>query len=292
MFTFLVPVLRIKTFAEILRAIGALALAVGSLRTPYSGLVTCSDASLHGAGLCASAGLTQEGVAMLRSLDAGEANHFRPAGAMTTNWGEGPRILVISLFDGVGALMAALTRLKCRVVGYVSCEIDKECKRITRRRWPGVMEFGDVTKVDAAKIELLHHAFGRDLDVVLVGAGSPCQDLSSLLAGRKGLAGDRSKLFFEIPRIIKLLTTEFAVPVHFFVENVFGMDQTNRREFSRALGCKPLLIDAKWFSWCRRPRLWWCSWTPSTQAGENLLEHEDYMEWIFPIVRGGINKLA
>ena len=124
------PVLRKTSIAEILRAVGALALAVGSLRTPYSGMVTCSDASMRGAGLCASAGLTEEGKNMLEALDSGALNSFRPSGAMPAKWGCGPRILVVSLFDGIGALMVGLTRLECQVVGYVSCETDKECKRL------------------------------------------------------------------------------------------------------------------------------------------------------------------
>ena len=165
-------------------------------------------------------------------------------------------------------LLVALTRLECQVVGYVSSEVDKECKHLIRRRWPEVIELGDVAKVDGACVALLHQAFGRDLNLVLVGAGSPCQDLSSLQSNCQGLAGARSKLFFEIPRIIRLPKVEFHTPVHYFVENVFSMDEPNRREFSRVLGRQPLLIDAKWFSWCHRPRLWWwCSWFSVMQAG-------------------------
>ncbi|CAJ1446154.1 unnamed protein product [Effrenium voratum] len=65
--------------------------------TEPSGMVTCSDASLHGAGLCASAGLTQEGKAMLANVEAGDA--------------------------------------------------DKAAKRLLRRRWPGLIELGDISNV-------------------------------------------------------------------------------------------------------------------------------------------------
>ena len=104
--------------------------------------------------------------------------------------------------------------------------------------------------------------------------------------GGQGLQGQRSKLFFEVPRIIQLLKSEFQVPVRFFVENVFSMDQNNRAAFSLALGCQPWLIDAKWFTWCRRPRLWWCSWAPKLDSNETMLDHGDYREWVFPLVRG------
>ena len=39
------------------------------LRTPVSGLVTCSDASTSGGGMCASNGLTSEGTTLLKQLD-------------------------------------------------------------------------------------------------------------------------------------------------------------------------------------------------------------------------------
>ena len=58
-------------------------------------------------------------------------------------------------------------------------------------------------------------------DVFLVGAGSPCQDLSALKAFRLGLGGSQSALFYEVPRIIKLLQKYDRQPVEFFLENVF-----------------------------------------------------------------------
>ena len=44
------------------------------------------------------------------------------------------------LFDGIAALMCGLGRL--------NCEIDKNCKRLVRKRWPGVLELGDITSVN------------------------------------------------------------------------------------------------------------------------------------------------
>ena len=49
-----------RTILELIAAIGVLPMAVSNLFTPVSGLVTCSDASEQGGGLCASAGLTPE----------------------------------------------------------------------------------------------------------------------------------------------------------------------------------------------------------------------------------------
>ena len=216
--------LRASATRELIRALCCLPLAVSSIRTPPNGMITCSDASLLGAGLCASAGLTEEGNAVLGNLRAGDVPAFRPAGAATYNKGTGVRVLAMSLFDGLGALVCALARLPCQVVGYASAEIDKDCKKVTRRRWPGILELGSVLDVDRAVVEKLHRSLQGKVDLVVVGAGSPCQDLKAPPNKGLGLQGERSKLFLAIPRIICLLKEVFSVPVHFFVEKHFQHD--------------------------------------------------------------------
>eukprot|EP00973_Karenia_brevis_P027037 3731179-Karenia_brevis.AAC.1 len=51
--------------------------------------------------------------------------------------------------------------------------------------------------------EELHTVFKRlpSVRFLLIVAGSPCQDLSGLNATRQGLAGSRSRLFFEVIRV-------------------------------------------------------------------------------------------
>ncbi|CAE7323141.1 unnamed protein product [Symbiodinium sp. CCMP2456] len=63
---------------ELITAGALLCLAVMDLRTPVSGLVTCSDASTMGGGMCVSAGLTDAGEKLLMKLDAVErlVTHF------------------------------------------------------------------------------------------------------------------------------------------------------------------------------------------------------------------------
>ena len=41
------------------------------------------------------------------------------------------------------------------VIGYISCEIDKTAKRVVRRHWPGVIEWGSVVSVTKEMIENL-----------------------------------------------------------------------------------------------------------------------------------------
>lgn len=119
--------------------------------------------------------------------------------------------------------MVALSRLECQIVAYAASEVDKACCRLTRARWPGVIELGDIAKVERKLIKQLHDSVGYKIDLVIMGAGSPCQDLSGLKAGGKGLQGEKSKLFFEVSRVVSLVEKEFHVPVFSLVENVASM---------------------------------------------------------------------
>ena len=271
-----------STRRELLRAVCALPLAVGSLRIPYSGLVTCSDASTQGGGLCASAGLAGEGLRMPEKLNKGDVQHFQPAGAIDIKGGVGPRVLAVSIFNDIGALVVALSRLPCQVVGYASCETNKEMKRVLRRRWPGIIELGDISKVDEKVIDHLQRSFVNHLDFVLVGASCPYQG--------KGTNSHEAVLFAELLRVIGLLKSFFTVPVHYFVENVASLSESAYEWFNSTLQSKPILVDAKWFTWCHRPRYFWCSWMPYPQQDEEMRKFKCYDEWIFPLCRDRVNS--
>lgn len=66
--------------------------------------------------------ITNYGSEVLENLEEGaedrESVCFQPAGSCNVTKGNhGPRVLVVLLFDGIGAVMAAIARLPCRVVG-------------------------------------------------------------------------------------------------------------------------------------------------------------------------------
>eukprot|EP00435_Cladocopium_sp_Y103_P060385 s256_g22.t1 len=272
---------------ELLSSLAVLPIAGTDLRAGVSRQVTCSDASEAGGGLCASEGLSDEGHAMLQQLQSPAFRRdrvlpFAAQGAMSNRSAEGPRILVVSLFDGIAALMVALCRLRCRVVAFASSEVDADCKRLVRRRWPGVIEMGDIEKISQEDLDNLSRSCGHTLDLVLAGGGSPCQDLSVLVANRQGLQGTRSRLFFEMPRIFTGLKAAFHCPVYTFVENVFSMTEANRDQFSEVLGVQPVLIDCPAFTQCRRPRLFWVDWAVQPAEQEKMIQRQGYKEWVFP----------
>ena len=56
------------------------------------------------------------------------------------------------------------------------------------------------------------------------------------------------------------------------------MQPESREEIPQILECKPFLCDAKWRCHCRRPRLWWISWTLHESAKVKIIDHGSYFE--------------
>jgi DNA (cytosine-5)-methyltransferase 3A len=124
-------------------------------------------------------------------------------------------------------------------VDYYASEIDKIAIEISDKNYFSI-RLGDVRSVGfIPKVDLL------------IG-GSPCQDLSIAKHGRKGLDGDRSGLFWEYVRILKLLN-----PRYFILENVNSMPKADRDIITREMGVEPVMIDASLVSAQSRKRLFW-----------------------------------
>lgn len=97
-------------------------------------------------------------------------------------------------------------------------EIDKYASSVLKYHWPKIKNYGDISKINWSKVP--------NFDIVT--GGSPCQDLS--VAGKqKGLAGERSGLFFQYIRCLKE-----KQPDYFIWENVKGaLSSTNGWDFAR-----------------------------------------------------------
>ena len=123
-----------------------------------------------------------------------------------------------SLFDGIGVFPLAAVR--CGIEPIWASEIEKAPISITKRHFPDMAHLGDVTKLD-----------GRDLPPVhIITFGSPCQNLSQI-GNRKGLAGEKSSLFFQAIRIIREMreATNGLFPAIAVWENVMGAFSSNDR---------------------------------------------------------------
>lgn len=117
-----------------------------------------------------------------------------------------------SLFDGSGGfpLGAILTGIE----PLWASEVEPFPIRVTTKRFPYMKHCGDINKINGALLP----------PVDIITAGFCCQDLS--VAGKRaGLQGERSGLFYQIPRIIKemLTATNNVYPKYAVLENVPGM---------------------------------------------------------------------
>lgn len=110
-----------------------------------------------------------------------------------------------SLFSGIGGLDLACESVGWRCAWQV--EIDPFCRAVLARHWPDVERYEDVREVGSDRL----------VPVDVVVGGFPCQDVS-VAGSRRGLAGERSGLWFDFLRIVKELR-----PAGVIVENVSGL---------------------------------------------------------------------
>ena len=127
-----------------------------------------------------------------------------------------------SLFSGYGGLDLAVEEVLGGEVAWF-CEWDDAPGKILQKRFPGIPNFRDVSKVDWASVPPVD---------VLTG-GFPCQDVS-LAGGRAGLAaGTRSGLWSEFAKAISVLQPKLVI-----IENVRGLLSAKADS------------DMEWCSWC------------------------------------------
>ena len=97
---------------ELIRFIGLCPLSFMNLRSSFDEVVTTSDASTTGGGICRSRGTTPYGQAASLSQVRGDIPEEQ----------ELTQVLSIGLFDGIGALRVALDCLKAPMAGHISVE--------------------------------------------------------------------------------------------------------------------------------------------------------------------------
>ena len=137
---------------------------------------------------------------------------------------ENKNLTLGSLFSGsggfeLGGLISGITPLW-------ASEIEPFPVRVTTKRLPQVEHYGDVSKLDGAKLP----------PVDIITFGSPCQDMS--IAGkREGLGGSRSNLFYQAVRIVKEMRckTDGRYPRFVVWENVPGAFSSNKGKDFRAV---------------------------------------------------------
>jgi DNA (cytosine-5)-methyltransferase 1 len=171
-----------------------------------------------------------------------------------------------SLFSGVGGFDLGFERagMECSW----QCEIDKHATTVLEKQWSKVKRYADVREIGKRNLE----------PIELICGGFPCQDLS--VAGkRKGLAGERSGLWWGFARIIDELEPKWVV-----AENVPGLLSSNKgKDFAfilrwlveRGYGVSWRILDSQYFGVPqRRKRVFIVGSFRSGGSAEVLFEQE------------------
>ena len=141
-------------------------------------------------------------------------------------------IKVGSLFAGIGGFDLGFTRAGFEVAW--SVEINTDCQKVLRKQFPNAKIYGDIAQVKVEDLERV--------DVVC--GGFPCQDLS-FAGNRKGLAGERSGLFYEAIRLIRGINPRIVI-----LENVPGLLASNQgRDFAILLSEMDKGWDCQEIAW-------------------------------------------
>lgn len=176
----------------------------------------------------------------------------------------------MDLFSGIGGFALGLRQAGIEFEEHWFSEIDKNAINIYKKHFPNAKELGDVRAI--------RDFSGIKADIITFGF--PCQDLS--VAGkRRGLAGDRSGLFFEAMRIIRELK-----PQYFIFENVKGLLTNNGgADYVRCLQeiadiglyeCEWQLVNTSWVLPQNRERIYFVGYIGGKSRSQ-----------IFPIEKQG-----
>jgi len=175
------------------------------------------------------------------------------------------KVNVLSLFGWIECGRVAMERLGWNIWQYFSSEIDQYAIKITTKNYPEIIHVGSVTGLRYEDGALFHNqdndplknwgSYIADIDIII--GWSPCQDLSIAKKDGKGLAGEKSWLFFEYVRLLKEIN-----PKYFLLENVASMKKADRDEITRILtevypDVQCYLINSALVSAQNRRRLYW-----------------------------------
>lgn len=177
-----------------------------------------------------------------------------------TKFNERESMNILSVFDGISAARLAIDRLGIKGYNYFSCEIDKDALYVAKNNYLDSIYLGDIKNLQNADIL-------PKIDLLI--GGSPCQNLS-VAGDRTGLQGEKSKLFWEYVRVLKLVK-----PRYFVLENVASMKKADRDIISQTLGVEPIMLDSADFSAQMRKRYYWTNISveqPNTISDEKLAD--------------------
>jgi len=179
---------------------------------------------------------------------------------------------VLSLFDGIACSRVALERAGISIEKYYASEIDKYAIQIAQKNYPDTIQLGDVKGLH------FNVPRGNKFPVDLLVGGFPCVDLSIAKKNRKGLAGDKSGLFYEMIRIHKEVKPKF-----FLYENVSSMAKDQKELILKTIqqidpSAYCIEINASLVSAQKRKRLFFTNIPGITQPQDKGIMLKDILE--------------
>jgi site-specific DNA-cytosine methylase len=190
---------------------------------------------------------------------------IRIAGAQAVQPRRG--ITLLAPFDGAGGARTALEGMGIPVDRHLSAEFDKAAQAVLQRRYPDIVQHGDVRN--------LRNVDGERAD--LMCAGFPCQELSKANPQGRGLQGDRSG-----PGLREALRVrdEFD-PTWWMFENVVPKRDEDLRAISKMIGTDPVIYDAADFGPMKRERAFWTN-IPQSPHGRSQAMFRDALDATVP----------
>ena len=238
---------------ELFSALALSMLAYMDLRLPYDDVVSVSDASETGGGLCQSVGLTRLGVETLKKPIRGEAETVS----------DDRQILVVSVLGGIASLRLALDTVEAKVAGYVAFERDPSARQVAVSNFPSIEHLEHVEDFTDQFASSLAARYPR-VTLVLIAGRVPCKN-------QQGFRNDYNLLLTHFPRIREIVKTRFTwCEVLTFVESMANLDDLFRQDITRALQLLPYKMDAVGLSMCRRPSFCWFDWQVSSEEGVDI----------------------
>ena len=170
---------------------------------------------------------------------------------------------VLSLFDGMSCGQIALNKAGIKYDNYYASEIKKSAIKVTKKNYPNTIHIGDICNIHATDLPKID---------LLIG-GSPCQDFSiANMHGRKGLAGQKSKLFYEYLRLLNE-----CKPKYFLLENVVMTDYY-KNQLDNYLKVCGFYINSSLVSYQNRERIYWTNIPNTTKPTDKNISFQDHKE--------------
>ena len=153
---------------------------------------------------------------------------------------------LIDLFSGIGGFSLAAQWLGgIETIQFVEC--DPFCQRVLSKHWPTVPIHNDI---------LTYNPSHGSADIIC--GGFPCQDVSQ--AGKRAgiKEGNRSGLFYELMRVVRLVGPQYVVLENVAAITSNGLDTVLGTLAEAGFDAEWACIPAADVGACHRRDRWWC----------------------------------